>query len=168
MSVKRKKPDIATDHRNGSHMEEWAWQWDQKLMPVGRFIDAVERGESPALDDARSVAMALRAFFCHRDTDASLAEFATVLGVTRKQGRRESTAEESTRATGAAISIAMREHELKAAGETAARAQAKAIRVVAGIENVPLRTAQAWWKEWREVGRAMAVLATNRATKNGE
>ena len=158
----RKKPDPATDARpmDGSALEIWAFGWQTSLAPIARFIRCVESGRPPPDDVAREMASALRVFFCHRDTEASLHEFARKLGLGRKQGKRAMTADEGDEAAAAVLSIAMREFEMLASGKSARIAEATAMREFSKAESKPLRTVQGWWKDRRETARAVARAAT--------
>jgi hypothetical protein len=170
--VTRKKADPATDARrlSGAALEAWAFGWDAGLLPIAGFIKDVEAGLPAPEAPAKVIAAALREFFCHRDTDASLHEFARKLGLKRKQGKRGPTADELDHVSVACFEIAAREGDLIAAGKSPSKAESAAKREYAAAHKVSLRTVQAWWKSQGDGARVLIARAKaerqKRATKS--
>lgn len=152
---RRTKADPATDARKHEGLAFWAWQWHTPLMPVGRFIDAVDKGNVPASDDMAYIAAALRELFCHRDTEATMHAVSRRLGAIRDTGRREITGEEGDHMCVAAIAMVHKERQLVRDGIAPRAARAQAVREIAEQHRVARRTAQAWRKENDSIANAV-------------
>lgn len=164
----RKKADPATDSRDasGAALRLWALGWDRSLLPIAKFIECVESAKPPPAKVMSRLATALRVFFCHRDTDASLMAFARRLGLPRQQGKRAKTYAESHHIEEAGLAIATRELELIETGMNRARARSQSIREYAAAHHKPLRTVQTWYSAKREFALSAAKLMSIHAAKS--
>lgn len=169
----RKKADPETDFRSapsGDALKHWAFMWNSSLEPIAEFIASVEKGVTPTAESMKPIAKAMRAFFCHRDLDASLTEFAQSLGLPRKQGKRVRTVREASEDHIAASDIAFRFVDLSNEGLTKSKAQAQALKEYAQEHGKPLRTVQSWWKANAEsalaLNRIVDAFVKKRATKS--